>query len=1191
MDFDATQIIKDIAAIHEDYEFRNFVAQAHSRSILRGLGAPASEWPSYSRNVDETLHYTAHYLLEQGLRLKESKLDNDKADGYIREGAEILEFLYATAPMDHPEQTEELFNAALGYYIAGYYARAYVLMKDLEVELKLPQHLELLKRLFLKDLGGFRQLISEFLLDSKLSDKVISESLRSGKIAQDEAISHILQASLNRAFSYFIEYPKSGHRPLYEKACEILEQGIKLAKKTYFVDWWWLLYCSMHLFEEYDANSLWRQLAPMDADDPNGRLVRPYIRNSFRHNVPVIELWRSQTKALPIINEPQRRSYCLRMPTSAGKTRIAELAILRFLLDHADEPEAKCAYIAPFRALAVEVEKTLQESFGPLGIRVSEIYGGFELSPLERLLIEKTKILVATPEKFDAFIRYVPELAGTIKLIIMDEGHIISPTERGLRYEFFVHRLVRRYLATDTRIFFLSAVLPNVQEFAEWITGREDGIIESDWRPSRLMLGELQWNGSTVRIEYTHVLREQLGHECFVPNFIRQLRGEALRGTRRRNPFPNDMKEVLAIAAMDFAQRGLTLVFVPQQRSAEPFGSKVLEVLRIRQVIARRDGSDYSLPISQNKADLLDECISVARETMGDDSKMIGFLEAGFVVHHGGLPHALRSKLEELVRSEGVHLVIATTTLAQGVNFPIQTILVRGLEHGFNRPVNPMTFWNICGRAGRGGKENEGQILFAVDLTKEDRKRGRDKRLRQSVIDELRQQSVISALKKFLERVVKQWKNTHPTVNVAELCQALANNELHWLDNTTRESWLDFDFLDAQILALTEEFKQEEITPDDLQEALQHSLLFIQLRHDPATVINATTARDMLFARLKYIRNRYPTRQKRQQYYRIGLPLADCELIEQKADYLLELFQKASEYQDWQVDERVSHLAKICSFLLELKGIEPEKTPPDIWPLILKYWLCGNSANDMIKDSKVSNAFSDSPAKLSQFIDDLFVFRMPWGLNSLMVYLKDRFAPNGQELSEERDQELHNICSYYSGFLKHGVHHPVALCLLSFGVHSRVLSLEIAKHYPYSFEDANSVLIWFLKLDKSDFLAMELQDTTVDEILVAQKNAGNLHHIQPYGQASERFWIEPQNAETADSVQIGDRLVILPNAEWSINSFSVYTLWGELVGNYQWRQGELPLRWSLPQEIDIRVSNIKRVEGGVPQLEISVEVV
>ncbi|MBI1926422.1 DEAD/DEAH box helicase [Candidatus Poribacteria bacterium] len=577
MDFDETQIIEDVANIREDREFRNFVAQAHSRSILRELGAPENGWPLYSRDVDETLHYTAHYLLEQGLQLRESNVYKDKADDYIREGAEILEFLYATAPIDYPDRSEGLFNAALGYYIAGYYARAYVLMKDLEAELKLPRHLELLKRLFLKDFGGLRQLISDMLLDSKFSDKVVSKRLHSGEISQDESISHVLQTSLNRAFSYFIEYPKSGHRPLYEKACEILEQGIQLAKKTYFVDWWWLLSCSMHLFSEYDANSLWCQLAPMASDDPNGRLVRPYIRNSLRHNVPIIELWRSQTKALPIINESERRSYCLKMPTSAGKTRIAELAILRFLLDHADEPEAKCAYIAPFRALAVEVEKTLEKSFGPLGIRVSEIYGGFELSPLERMLIEKTKILVATPEKFDALIRYVPELAGTIKLLIMDEGHIISLTDRGVRYEFFVHRLVRRYLATDARIFFLSAVLPNVEEFAEWITGRADGVIESEWRPSRLMLGELQWNGSSARIEYTHVLRERLGHECFVPHFIRQWHRDEWRSNLgRRNPFPVDMSEALAIAAMEFAQRGLTLVFVPQQRSAEPLGRKVL---------------------------------------------------------------------------------------------------------------------------------------------------------------------------------------------------------------------------------------------------------------------------------------------------------------------------------------------------------------------------------------------------------------------------------------------------------------------------------------------------------------------------------------------------------------------------------------------------------------------------------------
>ena len=148
------------------------------------------------------------------------------------------------------------------------------------------------------------------------------------------------------------------------------------------------------------------------------------------------------------------------MPTSAGKTKIAELAILRFLATApARTPTRSASYVAPFRSLAVEVEQTLKRVFLPLGARVSELYGGFELTAADQLLIENTQVLVATPEKLDALFRFSPELVGALKLVILDEGHIISPTTdyltppegTGAKYEVFLVRLVARFEATDTR--------------------------------------------------------------------------------------------------------------------------------------------------------------------------------------------------------------------------------------------------------------------------------------------------------------------------------------------------------------------------------------------------------------------------------------------------------------------------------------------------------------------------------------------------------------------------------------------------------------------------------------------------------------------------------------------------------------------------------------------------------------------
>lgn len=354
---EATQIIQEVAGLEGTQRFQNFVAQAHSRSILQRLQATPETWPKYTLSTED-LHYTAHYLFWQGLQLKSVPEYHERGDWYIKLGCEILEFLYASLQPGHPDRTDQLFNAALGYYISGYYARAYVLMRDLQTQTELPQELELLRRLFEKDLAGMRQLISAVLEAEAFSDEMIATGLRDGTLSQDDALDRILHASLNRAFSYFIEYPKTGHRPLFDRARELVDHSIRLALRTGFVDWWWLFHCTRRLFDEYDANAFWTVLSPMGGDDPDKRFVEPYIRANYIRRIPVVELWRSQTAALPYINEPTRGSYCLKMPTSAGKTRIAELAILRFLLDHREDPTAKCVYVAPFRSLAVEIENS-----------------------------------------------------------------------------------------------------------------------------------------------------------------------------------------------------------------------------------------------------------------------------------------------------------------------------------------------------------------------------------------------------------------------------------------------------------------------------------------------------------------------------------------------------------------------------------------------------------------------------------------------------------------------------------------------------------------------------------------------------------------------------------------------------------------------------------------------------------------
>jgi len=789
--------------------------------------------------------------------------------------------------------------------------------------------------------------------------------------------------------------------------------------------------------------------------------------------------------------------------------------------------------------------------------------------------MEQTRIVVATPEKIDAFLRYNPELADQIRLVIIDEGHIISPTERGVRFEVFLHRIITRFANQNVRFLFLSAVLPNVEQFAAWITGNSENVIKSDWRPSRLMLGELRWNGRAARIEYTNSGYEPLEHPCFVPLFIQPLEGDQLRGTRRHNPFPHNMQEVIADAALRFAQEDMTLVFMAQKRSVEPFGRRLLKAIQIKDIVARRGGETFRLPISEQGRELLEECITLTKETMGDDADLIQVLEAGFVVHHSTLPQRLRIKIEQLVRKQVVRLVVATTTLAQGVNFPIRTVIVHSLWHSHQRHLSPLDFWNICGRAGRGMKENEGQVLFAVDLTWNQRRRVKEEQLRRKMIEGYRTYRVSSALRQVLHCIVQQWQSTHPAVNVAELCQALAENSLDWvLPAKHGKIAACLDFLDAQLVALTEEQEAEVLTPDDLQTLLQHSLLILQLESNPQGVLTASLANDLLYARLQSIRKRFPVRAQRHKLYILGFPLSDCEKIENDKEKLFQLLTAARDYYHWDVETRCSFLASLLAYLFELRELSPDNSSlprnlkenwRQLWRPVLLLWLRGYTPNEIIEQPDIA-AFTTSPAEISLLVDDLFAYRAPWGLNALSVYL--------QEIAAEREQDIPSAADYFSALLKYGVHSPAASSLVAFGLEPRKIALKLVEHCPDEAMGVGKLLAWFKQLTEQELASMGFAQDERSTTIVAQQEAHRIANMKP---RQSQSWIHSVNisSRALGELHENDSLILQTRPDVGNRAFTLYTLWGRRLGDFELPDA-IPAVWSSPNRVEVLVTEIRR---------------
>ncbi len=89
-------------------------------------------------------------------------------------------------------------------------------------------------------------------------------------------------------------------------------------------------------------------------------------------------------------------NFVVQMPTSAGKTFIAELFLLNELIKN---PDKKCLYIAPFRALCSEKEDELSNYLSKLGYSVSTLSGSYEIDAFQETVLDETDILIATPEK------------------------------------------------------------------------------------------------------------------------------------------------------------------------------------------------------------------------------------------------------------------------------------------------------------------------------------------------------------------------------------------------------------------------------------------------------------------------------------------------------------------------------------------------------------------------------------------------------------------------------------------------------------------------------------------------------------------------------------------------------------------------------------------------------------------------
>src|SRR5450759_1947550 len=500
---------RTIDAVVGNTSYLSSMAQVRAKSVVKELTGitPTYDWsyvaPRLLRNSVSAL-----LDLEQVARFDTNLLDNyrDLALRLARvfESMALLE--------ERTTRPSALLNAAVAYELAGYQANAACLSRQLASDSAAVTLASwFMQRYFLR-LGT-------------LASELSAEPTTAGEISETlwyRAAVALLGHGLSTAARYFL----SGDEHCFERGRWLLARSARGFISYGAVTEANLASMLFSVLRPMRSRSTWQWLGALHEGSPRwSRYLKILARGpgeDVYRSASVSELWTSQRHAIEQGLLDFTESKVVRMPTSAGKTRIAELAMMHTIVS---EPGAKCVYVAPYRALVNEVEQDLFHVFSDMGLSVSSILGAYESDAFEELLLSDSDVLVLTPEKLDLVFRLKPEQLQAVKMIILDEGQIVDDRSRGVKFELLLTRLKRRL--PEARFLFLSAMFSpeTLEDFAVWFNDDHSGIITSSWRPSVQRVAKVEWRGDNGILRYapsedTNLLQE------FVPGAIRQERYE-----------------------------------------------------------------------------------------------------------------------------------------------------------------------------------------------------------------------------------------------------------------------------------------------------------------------------------------------------------------------------------------------------------------------------------------------------------------------------------------------------------------------------------------------------------------------------------------------------------------------------------------------------------------------------------------
>ena len=327
----------------------SLIARGQARAIIWRGGVLPPNAPAFAAQLSYDLHSYGYVLLGLGLRLRELGGSDAQARIAFEQAATALEAVIAKGNPDEADRDFHFVMAAASYHLAHLSARAYSLLAIVAADANFAPTERALTLLMRRDFRKLRTSVLDFRASGEGSDTEIAAQMRTRldrvggwiNLAGDgedillEGLDKALTDTFMAGMSLFLVALERGERALLDQALERLRTNLSVCSEMNMLPQWWVNRIAIHLLSDLWSNTF-HERVPFQpaggeaADWPALRLL--FIALLQSRPKAEVDLWPSQIEAANRAAD-QSDDLVVSLPTSAGKTRIAELCILKLPLE------------------------------------------------------------------------------------------------------------------------------------------------------------------------------------------------------------------------------------------------------------------------------------------------------------------------------------------------------------------------------------------------------------------------------------------------------------------------------------------------------------------------------------------------------------------------------------------------------------------------------------------------------------------------------------------------------------------------------------------------------------------------------------------------------------------------------------------------------------------------------------------